>query len=400
MPFPNLLKIAVVAFPPFFIINGNASNYSISGTEARFLQTLSEALGFRYELLTPPDREWGRLQQDGNWTGIIGMVQRKEADMALCALGITHQRFEALNISEYYFSDSIKFVARIPGLASKANAYLHTFQSTIWISSFVTLSLAVISFHIISIESFSSVELFFQMVGSITGQPLTIEANSLKRKILIIAWIIFAFVLSSCYKAVLSSFLTVPLKLLPVRNFIELEAAVRNGNYKCFVIDKTVHLSLLKSAKRKEMRALAEYIERYNWKLNGDESLSQNLDKTSAIIAAETNLLYDFGSEIGKEVYISDDVLLSGYVGIVFSKEFCCSERLNSAISKFRECGLYQKFLRDELLKKSSQNAYSKEKDIKEWNNVEDLKFFMKLLSAVIERLLARLITLQHIYAG
>lgn len=43
----------------------------------------------RYQLVVPPDRAWGGPQPDGTITGLIGMVARHEANLAICEITIT-----------------------------------------------------------------------------------------------------------------------------------------------------------------------------------------------------------------------------------------------------------------------------------------------------------------------
>ncbi|CAN7995757.1 unnamed protein product, partial [Ixodes hexagonus] len=37
-----------------------------------------------YSIAFPTDSFWGQRKPDGNWTGVLGMLQRDEADLAMC----------------------------------------------------------------------------------------------------------------------------------------------------------------------------------------------------------------------------------------------------------------------------------------------------------------------------
>ena len=43
--------------------------------------SLQNLLNFTYKLRPPPDRQWGAKRADGSWTGIIGELDEKRADI-------------------------------------------------------------------------------------------------------------------------------------------------------------------------------------------------------------------------------------------------------------------------------------------------------------------------------
>ena len=43
---------------------------------------------FSYRLVTPPDGQWGRKYENGSWSGMMGMFQRKVGKKPLNVSGI------------------------------------------------------------------------------------------------------------------------------------------------------------------------------------------------------------------------------------------------------------------------------------------------------------------------
>ena len=43
--------------------------------------SLQEILNFTFTIEKPIDGEWGVMQDDGSWSGIVGMLARKEIDL-------------------------------------------------------------------------------------------------------------------------------------------------------------------------------------------------------------------------------------------------------------------------------------------------------------------------------
>ena len=50
---------------------------------------LQKVLNFSYTAYPSPDGQWGTLREDGSWTGVVGELQRKKADIALSGLMVT-----------------------------------------------------------------------------------------------------------------------------------------------------------------------------------------------------------------------------------------------------------------------------------------------------------------------
>ncbi|GFS88823.1 glutamate receptor ionotropic, delta-1 [Trichonephila clavipes] len=86
----------------------------LSGVEGKFLSLLSSILKFKYHLASPPFRDWGRIDENGNWTGLMGMVHRKEVDFALSTLTITEDRMEAVHFTTPYTIEDVTFLVEKP----------------------------------------------------------------------------------------------------------------------------------------------------------------------------------------------------------------------------------------------------------------------------------------------
>ncbi|XP_071528865.1 probable glutamate receptor [Panulirus ornatus] len=76
-----------------------------SGVAAEFFDMIATKLNFTYALVMPPDREWGRGMPNGSFTGMIGMCQRKEVDMALGPFGVTWERAQVVDFSSTLYMD-------------------------------------------------------------------------------------------------------------------------------------------------------------------------------------------------------------------------------------------------------------------------------------------------------
>ena len=74
----------------------NKSNSMLDGVEYRMLEYASRVLNFSFSLREPVDGEWGKFI-NGTWTGKVGDIIRKEADLAIG--GIVYQTGRASVVS-------------------------------------------------------------------------------------------------------------------------------------------------------------------------------------------------------------------------------------------------------------------------------------------------------------
>ena len=62
-------------------VSGNSEEYEMEGMFAEVFFALQSVLNFTYTLKKPPDGNWGALQSDGTWNGMVRLLQDKEADI-------------------------------------------------------------------------------------------------------------------------------------------------------------------------------------------------------------------------------------------------------------------------------------------------------------------------------
>ncbi|XP_035226349.1 glutamate receptor ionotropic, kainate 1-like [Stegodyphus dumicola] len=376
MRFPNFVKIAFMPVVPYLMLSNDGT---AAGIEGRFLKVLSEFLKFRYEMIMPPDGEWGELKENGNWTGIVGMIQRQEADMSL--LFITYPRLQALDFTAPYSTMRMVFATDIPGPLPRATFYMKVFQTTVWICCFSAIILLPLIYHFLLKQKYSFMRIFLEMIGTIAMQGLNVRDRAISDRFLIIFWLLSAYILSCSYTGSLSSFLTMPLKQPPLRNFIELSGAVEKGTHKFYARNPSPNIVLLKKSEYSYLRVLGQAIEKHQWNVYDHTQLSEIMVKNTAVMLPEPELLWKLGGEIGETKYLSDDVLALWYKGIGLRKGFCCTAKLNAIISKLHASGLYEKFIRDETFKPTvAQNDNATETDSEGKLSMDDIMTLFTLL--------------------
>ena len=95
----------------------------IIGMYADIIETLSIFLNFTYDIVIPDDLMWGSRNDDGSWTGMVGMLQRREVDFAVAALSASALRKEVMDFADIALQQTF-----VTGIYKKPEAIDGTFM--------------------------------------------------------------------------------------------------------------------------------------------------------------------------------------------------------------------------------------------------------------------------------
>lgn len=86
--------------------------YKMYGMFAEVFDNIATIMNFTYDLTKPPDGQWGAIQPDGSWSGMVGMLSKGEIDMAPTDFTVTMERSAVMTfanpITQIYHSLFIK----------------------------------------------------------------------------------------------------------------------------------------------------------------------------------------------------------------------------------------------------------------------------------------------------
>ncbi|RWS30036.1 glutamate receptor, partial [Leptotrombidium deliense] len=90
------------------------NNKIFDGYLIELLNILAKEAGFTYNISVVKDSMYGIEDENGEWRGLIGEIQRGEADLAVADLTITSQREQAVDFSFPYMTFGIGLVIKKP----------------------------------------------------------------------------------------------------------------------------------------------------------------------------------------------------------------------------------------------------------------------------------------------
>nr|XP_053632775.1 glutamate receptor ionotropic, delta-2-like [Cherax quadricarinatus] len=112
---------------------------TFTGPVSKLMDLLAKAQNFSYVNVRPPDGSWGLKHEDGTWSGMVGMVSRKEADIGVGPFGISATRAEVVDFTAPILID----YWRILGSRGRAEvnpwSFLMPLAPLVWAAIFTTL---------------------------------------------------------------------------------------------------------------------------------------------------------------------------------------------------------------------------------------------------------------------
>ncbi|XP_055947061.1 probable glutamate receptor [Argiope bruennichi] len=349
---PSFLRVSIVPMKDLQVHRNEDGSLKFSGIQGRFLGTVMEDMKMPFHLVIAEDREWGRRLPSGNWTGMIGKIQKGAADIADSYIGITEQRAAVVDFSTVYHTDDMTFAIKKPGPVPTSLAFVRPFDLTTWILILTILLIMPLIFQCLFCNKESYIFLFLRLLGTIFRQS-TLPNYYIKRfKSLAFSWWFSATILSFSYSTVLLSMLSIPSEEIAVQNFKELAEAVKNNGYRIYLSKGTAILDFMLHSHKEDLRYLGESIVQNNWYTTARPlTLTDQIDYHSALIDPRTRLLMVAGSEEWKPSFLSDDSVTSYKFAVAMKKNFCYKDKLNTIISGINSAGLYMQFTKEEHFK-------------------------------------------------
>ncbi|GIY44653.1 glutamate receptor ionotropic, delta-1 [Caerostris extrusa] len=235
----------VVVRPMELLIHVNRKEngeVQLEGCEGKFLQIVLEALRIQYEIVVSKDMIYYDILPDGNFTSMIDMAQRGEADLAY--LSMNEIRSKAVNFNMTYLVEDSTLITPMPGNIKSNFALLQVFDSTSWVGlCFVLIMMSIVFAKFKNYLGYN----LFKLLGTVVGQSSNIGNDSLSSKILLTAWLSFTLVISFSYSGTLLSRIIQPTKISPILTFHEVSIAVQFGDHKLYSMELYIeNFSILK----------------------------------------------------------------------------------------------------------------------------------------------------------
>ncbi|KAL0994606.1 hypothetical protein UPYG_G00124760 [Umbra pygmaea] len=199
------------------------------------LRELAQLLHFSYRLQLVTDGLYGAMEVNGTWTGMVGELIARKADLAVAGLTITSEREKVIDFSKPFMTLGISILytanmTRQPGYWS----FLEPFSPGVWL--FMLLAYLIVSCVLFLVTKLTPYESCLQgrcklvlnhytlgnslwfPVGWFIQHGTAISPHALSTRCLSAAWWFFTLIVVSSYTANMAAFLTVQRMEVPIES--------------------------------------------------------------------------------------------------------------------------------------------------------------------------------------
>ncbi|XP_068215576.1 uncharacterized protein [Palaemon carinicauda] len=233
------MVVAAVDSPPYSVMGDQHPEISgdvNTGTDFAFVEAMAKTLNFTFRTVHPVEGFYGYPQPDGTVTGMIGMVARREANIAVGGVAVNEKRKTVVDYSIPYMESPLRVYSRSPKLKNNALAVLSSFTSEVWACIIIaTLLMGPIVYietliskkkkdHEVSLQTCS-----FNVYRNIVNQGNRLIFNCWSQRLLIYSWFLFCLVTAALYSGTLTAVLAIPAYENPIDSLEDIPVAVEDG---------------------------------------------------------------------------------------------------------------------------------------------------------------------------
>ncbi|XP_071756732.1 glutamate receptor ionotropic, kainate 4 isoform X2 [Centroberyx gerrardi] len=255
--FNTTLTITTILENPYVMLRQNyqqlEGNERYEGFCVDMLRELADILKFKYRIRLVGDGLYGVPGANGTWTGMVGELISRKADLAVAGLTITAEREKVIDFSKPFMTLGISIMYRVhlgrrPGYFS----FLDPFSPGVWLFMLLAyLAVSCVLFLVarltpyewynphpclkgrcnLLINQYSLGNSFWFPVGGFMQQGSTIAPRALSTRCVSGVWWAFTLIIISSYTANLAAFLTVQRMEVPIESVDDLadQTAIEYG---------------------------------------------------------------------------------------------------------------------------------------------------------------------------
>ena len=102
--------------------------------------SLQEIMNFTYTVILPPDGEYGVIQPDGRWSGMVKLLANQEVDIAAADFAVSLERSTVITFASPIYETYFSLFIKNPSETFNIMAYIEPMHLLAWVGMFVLLA--------------------------------------------------------------------------------------------------------------------------------------------------------------------------------------------------------------------------------------------------------------------
>uniref|UniRef100_A0A8C8DX99 Glutamate receptor, ionotropic, kainate 4 n=1 Tax=Oryzias sinensis TaxID=183150 RepID=A0A8C8DX99_9TELE len=223
--FNTTLTVTTILESPYVMLKPNYQEFEgndrYEGFCVDMLEELAELLKFKYRIRLVGDGLYGVPGANGTWTGMVGELISRKADLAVAGLTITAEREKVIDFSKPFMTLGISIMYRVH-LVSNLTRTLAPFSRILTPYEWYNPHPCLKGRCNLLINQYSLGNSFWFPVGGFMQQGSTIAPRALSTRCVSGVWWAFTLIIISSYTANLAAFLTVQRMEVPIESVDDL----------------------------------------------------------------------------------------------------------------------------------------------------------------------------------
>nr|XP_053630900.1 glutamate [NMDA] receptor subunit 1-like [Cherax quadricarinatus] len=126
---------------PYITVHGLHPPFMVAGTMISLMRLMAAKLNYCVEFVVPNDVQFGDRLPNGSWSGLMGLLHRREVNMSGVIVGYNVKRTPIIDYSTPLYIDSSKIIYKRPVFPPDITGFVKPYTSTMWLLLALTILL-------------------------------------------------------------------------------------------------------------------------------------------------------------------------------------------------------------------------------------------------------------------
>ncbi|XP_049522464.1 probable glutamate receptor [Dermacentor silvarum] len=368
------LRVTVAASPPWVQVHDENGKLYVTGIFGHLLRALADFVPFSFDVTYDPKRSFGTRLGNGTYTGIIGLLQTGEADLAASPVFLRSDRSEVVKFAPVIYTSHCALIAVAGEPSVNAFGYLFVFDWQAWaiiIASVPLMSAALAliekrrprSGNTFALEAYDNI---WDILSSFAYKGHTANTESYAGRLLLSFWWLIVLVLTNEFAGHLMA--SIAIKSEPPR-FRSVADVAYQTSIRPLIWRDTAFDAYVRTSPRESLRSLTRLAQRKNGfvplsELYSEASLEQLYSGRAVLINDRDGSMHILAKRCrvtGGRLYVAPEFLFTTFSTIAYSKQFPADleERIQAKMRAIMESGLRLEWY---------------DEGVKEWHRCRDMQ--------------------------